>query len=69
MKRRNFLKNILGAGTLGMFGASTNALMASTPAFSDYKALSPAKDYKNRHASIMLILHTIIDGFEKCGEN
>ena len=33
------------------------------------EADSPAKDYKNRHASIMLILHTIIDGFEKFGEN
>ena len=39
MKRRNFLKNILGAGTLGMFGDSTNTLMASSPTFSDYKAL------------------------------
>ena len=32
--------------------------------FSDYEALSPAKNYKNRHASIMLILYTIIDAFE-----
>ena len=39
MKRRSFLKNILGAGTLGMFGISDNPLMASAPAFSDYKAL------------------------------
>ena len=39
MKRRRFLKNILGAGTLGMFGVSANPLMASVPAFSDYKAL------------------------------
>ena len=39
MKRRRFLKNILGAGTLGMFGVSTNPLMAFAPSFSDYKAL------------------------------
>ena len=39
MKRRRFLKNILGAGTMGMFGVSTSSLMASAPAFSDYKAL------------------------------
>ena len=39
MNRRRFLKNILGAGTLGMFGVSANPLMASAPAFSDYKAL------------------------------
>ena len=39
MKRRRFLKNILGAGTMGMFGVSTSPLMASAPAFSDYKAL------------------------------
>ena len=39
MKRRHFLKNILGAGTLGMFGVSTNPLMAIAPSFSDYKAL------------------------------
>ena len=39
MKRRSFLKNILGAGTFGMFGLSTNPLIASAPSFSDYKAL------------------------------
>ena len=39
MKRRRFLKNILSAGTLGMFGVSTSPLIASTPSFSDYKAL------------------------------
>ncbi len=33
--------------------------------YKDYEALSPAKNYKNRHASIMLILDTIIAGFEK----
>ncbi len=47
---------------------TSNGPIPKSP-FSDYKALSPAKDYKNRHASIMLILHTIIDGFEKFGEN
>ena len=39
MKRRRFLKNILGTGTLGMFGAYSIPLMASAPNFSDYKAL------------------------------
>ena len=39
MNRRHFLKNILGAGTLGMFGVSANPLMASAPSFGDYKAL------------------------------
>jgi Uncharacterized protein conserved in bacteria len=39
MKRRSFLKNILGAGTFGMFGLFNNPLMASAPSFSDYKAL------------------------------
>ncbi len=47
---------------------TSNGPIPKSP-FSDYKALSPAKDYKNRHPSIMLILHTIIDGFDKFDEN
>ena len=39
MKRRNFIKNILGAGTLGMLGFPAKNIHASAPAFNDYKAL------------------------------
>ena len=33
--------------------------------FEDFEALTPARDYKNRHPSILLILDTIIEGFDK----
>jgi NifU-like protein involved in Fe-S cluster formation len=33
--------------------------------FGDYEALQPAKDYKNRHASIMLALEATLDAFDK----
>jgi len=39
MKRRNFIKNILGAGTLGMLGFPAKNIHASAPSFNDYKAL------------------------------
>jgi uncharacterized protein (DUF1501 family) len=39
MKRRHFLKNVLGAGTMGMLGLPSKPLLAAAPAFSDYKAL------------------------------
>jgi len=39
MKRRHFLKNVLGAGTMGMIGLPSKPLLAAAPAFSDYKAL------------------------------
>ena len=33
-----------------------------TMPFEDFEALTPARDYKNRHPSILLILDTIIEG-------
>ena len=33
--------------------------------FQDFEALTPARAYKNRHASILLILDTIIEGFDR----
>ena len=36
----------------------------STP-FQDFEALTPARDYRNRHASILLILDTILEGFDR----
>tara|TARA_B100001778_G_C18250038_1_gene477347 strand:- start:10 stop:456 length:447 start_codon:yes stop_codon:yes gene_type:complete len=37
--------------------------------FHDYKFLSPAADYKNRHASIMLVLDAAVEGILKIEEN
>lgn len=33
--------------------------------FDGYETLSPARDYKNRHASILLVLEAAIDAFSK----
>ena len=33
--------------------------------FNDFKYLTPAKEYKNRHASILLVLDAVTDGIEK----
>ena len=33
--------------------------------FSDYEILSPAKDYKNRHASILLALDAVVEAIDK----
>ena len=33
--------------------------------FQDFEALTPARNYKNRHASILLILDSILEGFHK----
>ena len=35
------------------------------PPFEEYQVLAPAKDYKNRHASIMLALEATLDAFDK----
>ena len=37
-------------------------------AFKDYNFLSPAVDYKNRHASIMLVLDATVEGIQKVKE-
>ena len=39
MKRRDFIKNVLGAGTMGMLGLSAKPMFAASPSFSDYKAM------------------------------
>ena len=39
MKRRDFIKNVLGAGTMGMLGLSASQMFAASPSFSDYKAM------------------------------
>ncbi len=33
--------------------------------FDGYETLSPARDYKNRHASILLVLEAAVDAFSK----
>jgi len=33
--------------------------------FDGYEALTPARDYKNRHASILLVLEATADAFAK----
>lgn len=33
--------------------------------FDGYETLSPARDYKNRHASILLVLEAALDAFSK----
>jgi len=38
MKRRDFIKNVLGAGTMGMLGMSAKPMFAAYPS-SDYKAM------------------------------
>ena len=37
--------------------------------FTDYQVLSPARDYKNRHASIMLALDATVEGIQKIKNN
>jgi len=37
--------------------------------FTDYQVLSPARDYKNRHASIMLALDATVEGIHKIKNN
>jgi uncharacterized protein (DUF1501 family) len=39
MKRRDFIKNVMGAGTMGMLGLSAKPIFAASPSFSDYKAM------------------------------
>ena len=46
---------------------TTNGPIPKSP-FSDYKALSPAKDYKNRHASILLPFEATLAAFQKIEE-
>lgn len=36
-----------------------------TAPFEGYEILSPARDYKNRHASILLVLEAAVDAFSK----
>ena len=36
--------------------------------FDGYEVLEPARDYKNRHASIMLALEATLDAFDKAQE-
>ena len=36
--------------------------------FEELEALLPARDYKNRHASIMLTFDAILDAFEDAGQ-
>ena len=33
--------------------------------FEDFEALTPAREYKNRHASILLIFNVILEGFDR----
>jgi NifU-like protein involved in Fe-S cluster formation len=65
--------SVLGAAAIGRTKAELEAardalrdmLRAAGPApaapFGDYEALMPARDYKNRHASIMLALEAAVD--------
>lgn len=36
-----------------------------SPPFDELKVLEPARDYKNRHASIMLALEATLEAFDK----
>lgn len=40
---------------------------APAPPFDGYEVLSPARDYRNRHASILLVLEAAAEAFAKAG--
>ena len=65
-------KNILGSNckeiqTLrhSIFFMLTGDGSAPKNKFSDYEILSPAKDYKNRHASILLALDAVVEAIDQ----
>ena len=65
-------QNVIGitySEMINLQKAVTRMLTADGPVpgtpFQDFEALTPARDYKNRHPSILLILDTILEGFRR----
>ena len=68
-------KNILGARREEIESAQaeldsmlTNGGPPPSPPFDELHVLEPAKDYKNRHASIMLALNATLSAFDQATE-